>query len=155
MNWNNTGVYRDFACSNGQVFVPEKFKPAAEKGFWKVYAVEDSLCVAVHSSPGTGIMAIFKNMVPDVLAEELQKFNQEEELLKTQFRFPGGSKIEFDTNAPKNEWVIKSVDEVAQDRHFDKWPLIDGDYKKVQKADFKSRDYFRSGTNRLYNNNLP
>ncbi len=27
MKWNNTGVYRNFACAKGPVFVPDSFKP--------------------------------------------------------------------------------------------------------------------------------
>lgn len=129
MKWNNTGVYRDFACSAGPVFIPDKFSPAVEKGLWKVYSVGDSLCVAVHSSEGIGIIALFNNRIPAELAEELQQFNRDAQLLKTQFRFPGGSKIEYQVNAPKNRWVIRAVDGIEQDRVFDKWPLISGDFK--------------------------
>ncbi len=154
MMWNNTGVYRDFACSNGMVFVPEKFKPSAEKGLWKIYSVGDSLSVAVHSSPGIGIIAIFINAIPAALVEKLQKFNKDVEQLKTQFRFPEGSLIEYEVNAPKNKWVVKAVDGIQQDRLFDKWPLVEGVYLGAQKADFKSNDYFKSGTIRLSNNNL-
>lgn len=138
MKWNNTGVYRNFACSNGEVYIPQKFKPAAEKGLWKVYKVSDSLSVAVHSSPGLGIITLFKNMEPGHLIEELHKYNQDAGILKTFFRFPGGSLIGYDVNAPKNKWVIQSVDGIAQDRLFDQWPLVDGDYNAVQQTDFKS-----------------
>jgi hypothetical protein len=46
--------------------------------------------------------------------------------LKSQFQFPAGSKIDFDVNASKEKWVIKSVDGKSVDRDFDVWPLING-----------------------------
>ena len=85
--------------------------------------------MAVHSSAGIGIIALFKNRIPAELAEELQHLNRDAELLRTQFRFPGGSKIEYEVNAPKNKWVIRAVNGIAQDRLFDKWPLVSGDFK--------------------------
>ncbi len=127
MKWNNTGVYKNFACSDGPVFVPINFKPAINNTLWAVYVVNDSLCVAIHSAGSLGIMAVFNSRKPNELADELFNSNPDAGVLKRQFQFPGGSKIEYDVNAPKNSWVIKAVDGKEMHREFDKWPLIAGD----------------------------
>jgi len=130
MKWKNTGVYKDFACSDGTVFIPEKFKPSAENKMWTVYAVSDTLSVAVHSSEVLGIVLVFRNRKAAELADELLKNNPDLQILKRHFRFPGGSEIEYDVNAPKDQWVMISVDGKPLDRDFDKWPLISGDFKR-------------------------
>jgi hypothetical protein len=130
MKWNNTGVYKNFACSNGPVIVPDKFKPAAMNQLWKIYGLNDSLALAVHSAGSIGIMALFNNRNPTGIAEKLLESNPDAKVLMKQFQFPGGRKIEYDVNAPKNSWVIKTVDGKPADREFDKWPLIEGDLAK-------------------------
>jgi len=127
MQWNNTGVYKDFACSNGPVVVPEKFKPVAQNNLWKIYQISDSLHFAVHSGENLGIISVFVNRKPAELADELLKINPDADLLKTTFQFPGGSRISYDVNAPKNKWTIISADNQLLDRDFDQWPLISGD----------------------------
>jgi hypothetical protein len=130
MKWNNTGVYKDFACSNGTVSIPEKFKPSAENKLWSVYSLSDTLAVAVHSADGLGIVSVFRNRKATELADELLKYNPDPQNLKRHFRFPGGREIEYDVNAPKHQWVMISVDGKPLDRDFDNWPLIGGDYKR-------------------------
>ncbi len=130
MKWNNTGVFKDFACSNGAVFVPKKFKPSAENKLWSVYSVSDTLSVAVHSSEKLGIVSVFCNRKAAELADELLKNNPDPQMLRSHFRFPAGSEIEYDVNAHKDQWVMISRDGKPLDRDFDKWPLISGDYKR-------------------------
>jgi hypothetical protein len=124
--WNNTGVNENFACAAGQVDIPDGFKPVAQNETWNIFQSKDSLMIAVHSKPDLGIMVIFGYQNPQVLVKKLMDANQNSELLKSQFQFPSGSKIDFDVNAPKNKWVIKSVDGKPLDRDFDNWPLING-----------------------------
>lgn len=125
MKWNNTGVYQNFACTNGAVFVPEKFKPAATYKLWAVYAIGDSLAIAVHSSEGLGIISVFKNQKPTELADQLLKSNPDPGILNSHFQFPGGQAIDYDVNSPKDKWVIKAVDGKQTNRDFGKWPLIE------------------------------
>ena len=128
MNWNNTGVYRNFACAAGPVIVPESFIPVQKNETWSVYSTKDSLLIAVHSVADLGIIAVFKNRNAASLIAELIKANPNIEKLKTDFQFPGGHKIIYDVSAPKEKWVIVSVDGKLMDRNFDKWPLIEGDF---------------------------
>lgn len=130
MKWKNTGVYKDYACTSGTVHIPEKFKPSAANKMWTVYTVSDTLTVAVHSSEGLGIVSVFHNRKAAELADELLKNNPDLQILKRHFRFPGGSEIEYDLNAPEDQWVMISVDGKPLDRYFDKWPLISGDFKR-------------------------
>lgn len=144
MKWNNTGVYKDFACTGGPVFVPHKFKPAAQNNLWTIYQVNDSFSVAVHSSENLGIITVFKKQQAVALAAELLHCNPDPELLKNSFQFPGGSKITYDLKAKKNCWVIRTVDGIEQDRRFDQWALLEGDYQGVWKPVMRSK-----GTNQL------
>jgi hypothetical protein len=124
--WNNTGVFENFACAAGPVSVPSGFKPVAVNEAWNIFQTKDSLMIAVHSTPDLGILVIFGNQNPQVLVKRLMEANPNPEILKSQFQFPAGCKIDFDLDAPKDKWVIKSVDGKPLDRDFDRWPLISG-----------------------------
>jgi hypothetical protein len=127
MNWNNTGVYKNFACAAGPVTIPTTFKPRDKKDNWSVYSLKDSISLAVYSTEKMGIMAIFEGGRQDSLLEAVMTANPVPEQLNQTFQFPGGEKIEYDVLAPKNKWVIKYVGGLPVDRDFDGWPLIGGD----------------------------
>lgn len=125
--WNNTGVYKNFACSNGPVHIPEKYKPVYENKLWSVYTISDSLWVAVHSSKNLGIFTVAKGGEPAKLASELLKLNPDIKKLRTTFRYLNGDQIEYNVNAPRHKWIIKAINGKATDRLFDKWPLMEGE----------------------------
>ncbi len=128
MQWNNTGVYRDFACTNGTLFVPGKYQPAATNAIWKVYLVNDTLSFATHSAEGFAIIALFRNRKPRDLADQLIKNNPDPKKLQKKFHSPVGSFLEYDVNSPNDQWVITGVDGQPTDRDFGQWPLINGEY---------------------------
>lgn len=128
MNWNNTGVYKSFACAAGPVYVPESFTPIQKNQIWSIYTTKDSLLIAVHSVADFGLISVFRNGNASSLIGELMKANSDIDKLKSGFQFPDGHKISYDVSAPKKKWVIVSADGKQLDRDFDKWPLIDGDF---------------------------
>lgn len=129
MAWNNTGVYKGFACAAGPVSIPKEHQPIFKSNTWSVFEVGENVFLAVFSSDKLGIMAIFENQDPEKLVRNLEKANPDMERLKTHFQFPGGSLIEYDVKAPKNKWVITQVDKSNIDREFDNWPLINGEFE--------------------------
>jgi hypothetical protein len=129
MGWNNTGVYQNFACAAGPVQVPPSFTAVRKNEVWSVYTNADNVLIAVHSENEFGLMAVFENADATTLLTQLTQSNPNIELLKTSFQFPGGSKLTYDVNAPKNKWVIISDNVQLLDRDFDNWPLINGDFK--------------------------
>jgi hypothetical protein len=133
MKWNNTGVYKNFACAAGPVFVPDGFKTAAGNENWRIYTTKDSLLIAVHSTPDLGILALFENQSPDELVKKLAEANPEPEKLKSAFQFPAGAIIEYELLSPKDKWEITAVDGKPVDREFDKWPLIEGEFANMPK----------------------
>lgn len=140
MKWNNTGVYKNFACAAGPVSVPSSLKPTVQLGNWSLYPLKESLTVAVYSTGILGIMLIFEGSQPEKLLNAILTANPAEQNLNREFKFPGGQKIEYDVLAPKNKWVITTVDGQTLDRDFDKWPLIEGDYKVDKKINLPSID---------------
>ncbi len=124
--WNNTGVYKNFACAAGPVFVPEGFQAIAGNENWKIYTTGDSLLIAVHSTNDFGILALFRNQNPAELVRKLTEANPEQGKLRSSFQFPAGLRIEFEVLAPEDKWVITAVDGQPVDRDFDQWPLING-----------------------------
>lgn len=92
--------------------------------------MNDSISVAVYSTDGLGLMAVVEGIRPTNFLEKIVSSNSDQKKLSNTFQFPDGSRIEYDVNAPKNKWVIKSVDGKPTDRDFDKWPLIDGEQDK-------------------------
>ena len=121
-----TGVYKNFACAAGPVFVPANIKPLAKNNKWSVYSMKDSLCIAVYSTSQFGLMIIFEHADANGLLTALIKANPYSERLKQHFRFPGGENIQYDVNAPANRWVIISDNDQLMNREFDQWPLIAG-----------------------------
>ena len=128
--WNNTGVYRYFACAAGPVKIPEGLKPVQDKNSWSVYLMNDSVSVAVYSTEKLGILAIAENQHPGEFLANVVLLNSDRSKLEHQFTMPGGSKIEYDVNSLKDLWVIKSIDGKPVDRMYDHWPLIQGDFMK-------------------------
>lgn len=128
--WNNTGVYENFACAAGKVFIPEGYKPTVENAIWSIFETKNEVQIAVHSSKNLGIMVIFENENPQELANKLLELNPNIVDLKTQFNFLNGYKVNYDVLAPRNKWVIKSVEGKALDRIFGNWALIEGTFNK-------------------------
>ena len=126
MEWNNSGVYENFACAAGSVTVPAGCNAIAENASWRVYSTSDTLLIAVHSVVDFGLIAIFKMQNASILCADLVKENPNPEHLKNCFQFPAGHKITYDVLAPKDKWVMVSSDGLLLDRDFDKWPLING-----------------------------
>jgi hypothetical protein len=123
--WNNTGVWREFAVTAGPVRIPEDWKPDAEAELWKVFHRDRDLCVAVHSRANLGVVHLIRSSDPaDVLAS-LQEANNDAGQLRNSFQMPDGSYIRYDTNAPHDRWVIQQIDDHSVDRCFDRWPSMD------------------------------
>jgi len=123
--WNNTGVYQNFACAAGKVFVPQGFQPLVQNPVWSIFEAKSYVQIAVHSSDNLGIMVVFEKENPQELAKILMELNSNTENLKSKIQLPNGVKIEYDVLAPKDKWVIKSVDNKSLDRNF-KFPDTDG-----------------------------
>ena len=129
MEWNNTGVYKNFACAAGPVKVPVSFVPVLKKDNWSIYTNNDSLMIAVYSEATFGLVAIFNNTSAATLLSQLMQSNPDSKLIKSAFQFPGGSKITYDVRAPKDKWVIISDNGKMLNRDFEQWPLIAGNLK--------------------------
>ena len=128
MKWNNTGVYKNFACASGAVSVPTGSKSVANEGNWSIYAANDGVLVAVYAADNLGLMAVFEDILAENLLKLLIQSNPNAAKLRTQFQFPNGEKVEYDVNASQNKWVIKAINGQAVDRDFSKWALINGDF---------------------------
>ena len=126
--WNNTGVYKHFACAAGPVKIPSRLKPVQNKNNWSVYLMNDSVCVAVFSSERLGIMAVAESHDPVTFLDHIVHLNSDWTKLEHQLTMPEGTIIGYDVNCSKDQWVIQSVDGRPVDRKFDKWPLIRCDF---------------------------
>lgn len=129
--WNNTGVYRNFACAAGPVKIPSGLKPVHQKNDWSVYLMNDSVSVAVFSTEKLGIMAVAEDENPMDFLENIVRLNLDSRKLDHQFTMPDGTKIEYDVNSPKDTWVIQTIDDEPVDRMYDRWTLIQGDFLKT------------------------
>lgn len=127
MKWNNTGVYKNFACASGAVSVPTGFKSVTNEGNWSIYVAKDGVLIAVYATDNLGLMTVFEDNTAENLLKSLIQANPNTAQLRTQFQFPNGEKITYDVDAPQNKWVIKSINGKDVDRDFDKWVLINGD----------------------------
>ena len=133
--WNNTGVAANFACAAGPVRVPEQMTAAQENGSWRIYPASHQLVIAVYSKPQVGLVAVFRNVAPAELLRALTAANPDEAALAREFVFPGGRKLTYDLNSPRNQWVMISDSGKILDREFDRWPLLDGSNRSFQPID--------------------
>jgi hypothetical protein len=130
MKWNNTGVCRNFAVAAGRVSIPDMTKPFTKEGNWSLFLGNDAVSLVIYSTEKLGLMAFFEGKRPAGLLEDVIKSNRDEQKLFNSFRFPDGREISYDTNAPKDEWVIIADDKKTLDRDFDRWPLIEGNFNR-------------------------
>ena len=128
MHWNNTGVYKNFACAAGPVHIPEGYKPVLENGQWQIFSYKDSQCIAVHSTNQCGIILISTEKDPKEFLQKIIAANPDPQKLATDFQIPNGSKLEYDLNAARNKWVIRSVNNTPTDQNFDAWPRMNGEF---------------------------
>jgi hypothetical protein len=126
--WNNTGVYKNFACAAGPVQVPRKAKLLAENTIWKIYSIAQNLLVAVYSKPNFGIISVLPNGEANKLLTDLTALNNDENSLYHVFKSLDQHTLTYDTLSPKDTWVIASDNGQPLDRKFDAWPLLSGDY---------------------------
>ncbi|TWT84041.1 hypothetical protein CA13_55170 [Planctomycetes bacterium CA13] len=125
--WNNTGVWRDFAVTGGPVSIPQNWFPDAKGKTWKVYRRGKDQCVAVHSSTHLGVVHLTRSSNPQAVLEAVEKANSDNDALRHSFHQPGGSRIDYDTGASCNRWVIERIDGMPVDRRFDAWPRLQGE----------------------------
>ena len=125
--WNNTGVYKNFACAAGPVHVPKTWESVNKNDLWSIYSKYDSLYIAVHSREDLGIICLFQKNETEQLLEKITESNCNQKVLYHKFQFPDGKSITYDVFPPKNKWVIISYDNKRLNRNFDFWALIDGE----------------------------
>ncbi len=126
--WNNTGVYKNFACAAGPVHVPSEATLIAENNLWKIYLAAKDLLVAVHSEPNFGIISILPQADAKTLLADLTALNSDESILRHQFKTLDQHTLTYDTLSPKNTWVMSTDNGQALDRNFDTWALLGGNY---------------------------
>jgi hypothetical protein len=123
--WNNTGVYKNFACVNQPVHIPPQHKPLSEKENWKIFKPDDSdVFILTYSNKKCGLLFVTaKQKAPEEIIDEMILKNQNLNLSETAIT-PDNDTITFQLNAPKNKWVIESVSSKPVDRKFNHWKKI-------------------------------
>lgn len=124
--WNNTGVYRNFACAAGPIHVPAGATAVAADAGWKIFPLPRGSLLATHSTPDASVLAVFPAGEAAALLASLNHANPDAAALAHTFQFPGGAKLTYDLLSPQDRWVMISADGQSLDREFDRWPLIDG-----------------------------
>ena len=125
VEWNNTGVYEDFACTKGKVYIPEAKQALISSANWQIFSIIEGVFLAIYSKKEIGLMAIIRsNSAKDVLNKIIEN-NSDESLLNTRFNHPNGNIIDYDLESPKDQWVITRVNRKNMDRDFSKWPFFE------------------------------
>ena len=125
IDWNNTGVYQDFACTKGKVHIPVNKKVLKSSGNWKIFLINEGIYLATFSKEELGLMVIVRSNSVENILEDILRKNSDEKKLSTYFNHPNGNIIEYDLNSPKDQWVIKSVNKISTNRNFSEWDLFD------------------------------
>jgi hypothetical protein len=130
MQWNNTGVYKNFAVAAGPVSIPGTWIPTAIKDNWSFYTLKDNISVAVYSTANLGLFVVSEGNLNTTSLESIIKSNSDLDKLVSEFHFSNGDIINYEVKAPSSKWVINSINGTVTDRAYEKWPLIQGDYYK-------------------------
>ncbi|WP_157637691.1 hypothetical protein [Flexithrix dorotheae] len=129
MQWNNTGVYQNFGCAAGPVFVPQHLQAVARERNWSSYSGANDVAIVVYSFENFGLIAVFEGIDPSVIFAKVLKENPDPEKLNNEFKFPGGPLLKYDVKAEKNQWVMTEENGRKFNRDFDSLPLIEGEFK--------------------------
>lgn len=123
--WNNTGVYRNFACAAGPVHVPESASAVERKDDWRIFRIRGNHYLAVYSTDSVGLLALCTASDPAALLAKITGDNPGEKIHSGKFLHPDGDEIGFDLNAPRDRWVITEVNHHPTNRIFDQWPMVE------------------------------
>lgn len=123
--WNNTGVFRRLAVGPQPLHVPKGQEPVCTDGNWKIYkpSFRSNFYLVTYSEEDFGMMAMFPYWVesPEILMREVLEANPGT-VVRKQFKYPGTYSVGYDVKAPKNKWVITTVNGNEVHRKFDYWP---------------------------------
>jgi hypothetical protein len=126
--WNNTGVYLDFACGSGAMNIPDAFDPIAESGGFEVYTSfsDRKLSIIVYRDTGVSILTLMNEWQGTAhdLADRLSSDNRDKNALFTTFRHPSGDVYEYDLNAKAGTWVMKRYNGITLDRDYGDWSRL-------------------------------
>ena len=126
MEWNNSGVYEDFACAKGRIYNPEGRQAVLTSDKWQIFTISEGIFLAAYSEKDLGLMVIVRAQSAEASLETILQNNPDKKLCQTQFNHPNGNFIEYDLNSPKDKWVITKVNKETVDREFDHWPFFEG-----------------------------
>ncbi len=65
--------------------------------------------------------------------EKIVLNNPDTSILFKRFKHPNGNLIEYDLDAPKDRWVITSINNNSVNRVFGKWPFFEGNIDGLKK----------------------
>ncbi|HPO12552.1 MAG TPA: hypothetical protein PLI09_03835 [Candidatus Hydrogenedentes bacterium] len=123
--WNNTGVYRHFACGNMAVQVPDAYRPVAEASGWRIFLPghPEGLLIAVYNAEGLGLMALFPTteVAPETLLQRILEMNPDAAVLAKTFHCPMDGELTYDPNAPYGTWIMESANGHSLDRAYGQW----------------------------------
>jgi len=127
MEWNNTGVYQDFACAKGMVHIPYGKQMVHLYNGWQVTRISEGIFLNIYAEQELGLMVTARANSAEESLKTILQHNPDKLLYHTQFNHPNGNLIEYDLDAPKDTWVIHKFNGEKVDRKFDQWPFFDGD----------------------------
>ncbi|MDX2002348.1 MAG: hypothetical protein SFW35_07940 [Chitinophagales bacterium] len=119
--WNNTGVWKDFACAASPIYIPPQYQAIYREGNWQVFQPSQHFKVLTYSGDNVSLLFIDKsNMSTTNLVDKMKAANSSLDL-KRQVTTPNGVQIKYNVHAPKDKWVIKEVDGKPLKRDVDDW----------------------------------
>jgi hypothetical protein len=124
MQWNNTGVLKDFAVAAGPVNVPTGKTTLHGHEPWRIFELCEKHFLLIYSTPELGLMAICNKTMATAegFMTVAMGVNPEKDLASGKFIHPDGRMIQFDVKAKRHLWVITHEDGNPVDRDFEKWP---------------------------------
>ena len=125
--WNSTGVCRNFACAAGPVHTPEGWSPEASSQDWAVYKGTETMRFALHSERELGLLVLYHGQSPEEILQSIQSHNPDGSKLRTSFKKSETEHWTYNVRAPRDQWVIKSINGKPTNRDHDTWPLMEGE----------------------------
>jgi len=81
VEWNNTGVYEDFACTKGKVHIPEGKQAVLASDKWRAFGISEGVFLAVYSDKELGIMIIVRAASAEKALNKVIAINSDEDFI--------------------------------------------------------------------------
>ncbi|MEZ4916710.1 MAG: hypothetical protein R2836_06955 [Chitinophagales bacterium] len=126
--WNNTGVYQNFAVGNQPVNIPTQYTIYEKIGNWNIYKTkeENPVFVCVYNSKNFGVIYVSQNENYKTILKQNSILNKK----KDEFLLENNQRVSYNLSN-KKKWIITQINDTKTDKYFKNWKRFDVKFYKT------------------------